>query len=207
MSHNPATPPDASDPSGPCPRCTLISSFHRATSTNLKRDGSEQVSVYQCQGCQDWIAVVERRLSTNPLTWEGIHWWPIPGAGNLDPAIPPVVVSAFTEGMQCLLVKANRAAAIMFRAMLEQIVKNIGSAQANAAGTLSEKLKQMEIDHALHPTLVTWANNIPLIGNAAAYNDPLDPVTDEDATSLANLSRYFLDVVYETPAKISRSQP
>ena len=95
----------------------------------------------------------------------------------------------------------------MFRAMLEQIVRNIGSAQANAASTLSWKLRQMEIDHSLHPTLVTWAHNIQLIGNAAAHNDPLDHVTDEDATSLADLSRYFLDVVYETPAKISRSQP
>jgi len=64
----------------------------------------------------------------------------------------------------------------------------------------------MSQDGSLHPSLVDWAREIRLIGNAGAHPDALDPVSDEEATDLARLCRQLLHVVYEVPARIARNR-
>jgi hypothetical protein len=116
---------------------------------------------------------------------------------DLDPDIPPQVGSAYAEGMRALSVKAARAAVVMFRGMLAQVVADKGSAAAQAKHSLYDKLEQMSQDGSLHPSLVEWAREIRLIGNAAAHPDALDPVSDEEAADLARLCRQLLNVVYD----------
>jgi hypothetical protein len=72
--------------------------------------------------------------------------------------------------------------------------------------TLYDKLEQMSQDGSLHPSLVEWAKEIRLIGNAAAHPDALDPVSDEEAADLARLCRQLLNVIYEVPARIARNR-
>src|SRR6266566_1734038 len=107
--------PDSTDPSGPCPRCGRVSNFHPAASTPVTFEGAliqypdgrterthiEQATVLECAGCRQGLVVVEEQLVggnparlggrlSGPITWRGIHWWPSPGAGTLDPDVPGV---------------------------------------------------------------------------------------------------------------------
>ena len=94
----------------------------------------------------------------------------------------------------------------MFRGMLAQVVADKGSAAARAKDTLYHKLEQMSRDGSLHPSLVEWAREIRSIGNAAAHPDALDPVSDDEAADLGRLCRQLLNVIYEVPARITRSR-
>jgi hypothetical protein len=205
--------PDSADLGGPCPRCGRIAAFDHPGRgfTLLKPDGAERVIILKCMGCSDSIVVVERRVQARPPgnggdVFEGIHWWPLPGLGDLDPDIPPQVSSAYSEGMRALSAKAARAAVVMFRGMLAEIVADKGSAAAQAKNSLYAKLEQMSQDGSLHPSLVDWAKEIRLIANAAAHPDALDPVSEEEAGDLARLCRQMLNVVYEVPARIARNR-
>jgi len=94
----------------------------------------------------------------------------------------------------------------MFRGMLAQLVADKGSAAARAKHTLYDKVEQMSQDGSLHPSLVEWAKEIRLIGNAAAHPDALDPVSNDEAADLGRLCRQMLNVIYEVPARITRSR-
>jgi hypothetical protein len=87
-------------------------------------------------GCQDSIVVIERPVEVKAdgqaTAYEGIHWWPLRGLDDLDPDIPLQVGSTYSEGMRTLSVRAARAAAVMFRGMLAQVVADKGSAAAQA---------------------------------------------------------------------------
>jgi hypothetical protein len=204
--------PDSADMGGPCPRCGRAAAFQKkGNPIPLKPDGSEQAVVLGCMGCPDAIIVVERRVQEQgpqgqPAIFRGIHWWPMPGSADLDPDIPANVGSAYSEGMRALSVKAARAAVVMFRGMLAQVVVDKGGPAAQAKHSLYEKLEQMNQDGSLHPSLVEWAKEIRLIGNAAAHPDALDPVSDEEAADLARLCRQLLNVIYEVPARIARNR-
>ena len=126
--------------------------------------------------------------------------------GDLDPDIPAQVGSAYSEGMRALSVKAARAAVVMFRGMLAHVVVDKGSTAAQAKHSLYHKIEQMSQDGSLHPSLVEWASEIRLIGNAAAHPDALDPVSDEEAADLGRLCRQLLNVIYEVPARIARNR-
>jgi hypothetical protein len=94
----------------------------------------------------------------------------------------------------------------MFRGMLAEVVADKGSPAAQQAKTLYEQLKAMEREGTLHPSLVQWAGEIRVIGNAGAHPSTLAAVDLAEARELSQLCRRLLDVVYETPARISRAR-
>jgi hypothetical protein len=207
VTRNPELLPDSADLGGPCPRCGLITAYAwNGGMSPLRSDGSERSIVVQCMGCKDWIVIVERCVNPQGPVYEGIHWWPLPGVGDLDPDIPSQIGSAYSEGIRALSVKAPRAAVVMFRGMLAQVVADKGSSAAQAKNSLYAKLEQMSLDGSLHPSLVEWAREIRLIGNAAAHPDSLDPVSDEEASDLGRLCRQLLNVIYEVPIRIARNR-
>jgi Domain of unknown function (DUF4145) len=108
--------------------------------------------------------------------------------------------------MRALAVKAPRAAAVMFRGMLAQLLADRGSASAQGQRTLYDKLAAMSNKGSLHPSLVDWAKHIRIVGNAAAHPDTLDPVSEEEAAELGRLCRQILNVIYEVPARIFRGR-
>jgi hypothetical protein len=213
--------PTSTDPSGPCSRCGRTSNFHIEAgpfpvtftrplpSLGRGRPASEQVVVLECPGCGQRTMVVEREASppgAQIRILEGIHWWPVPGAGDLDPDIPEPVGSAFTEGMRALSANCPRAAAVMFRGMLTAVVRDQGSEAAQQARALYQQLKAMEQEGTLHPSLVEWAAEIRLVGNAGAHFDELEQVTQAEAADLSRLCQQLITVVYETPARIRRAR-
>jgi hypothetical protein len=167
------------------------------------------MTVLNCLGCDQSTVVIERNLDPEKgeaSRYEGIHWWPTPGASDLDSEVPEPVGSAFSEGMRALSANCPRAAAVMFRGMLATVVRDKGSDAAKAAPTLYQQLKAMEQDSTLHPSLVEWATEIRLVGNAGAHFDELAPVDRAEAVDLARLCRQLINVVYETPVRIRRAR-
>jgi predicted lysophospholipase L1 biosynthesis ABC-type transport system permease subunit len=90
--------------------------------------------------------------------------------------------------------------------MLTAVVRDKGSEAAQQAPNLYQQLQDMEREGMLHPSLVEWAAEIRLVGNAGAHFDELAPVDQTEATALARLCRHLLTVVYETPARIRRAR-
>lgn len=225
--------PDSTDPHGPCPRCGRQSNFSIEGSTPVTYDDrtsyeladgttergfDQQLTVLQCQGCRQNVIVIEEmyvggqskqltgRLAGGAVQWRGIHWWPTPGMRPSDPDLPSAVADAVAEGTRCLAVKAPRAAAVMYRAALAQIVTDRGSAQAQAKKVLAAQLKQMAVDGDLDRTLADWADHIRVIGNAGAHPNELDPVSVEEAGDLARLINGMLEYLYVMPARIQRAR-
>jgi len=229
---DPDSPPDSRDPGGPCSRCGRTSTFEVLGSVPLTidysvyaqdRDGrpiyeaGERVTMLKCRGCNQCTAVVEERWVGNQravtgfktggvINYRGIFWYPPASVADLDASIPQPIREAFVEGAKCLAVRAPRAAAVMFRRSLEAVVKNRGSAAARKAleGSLYDGLKVMADEHALDPSLASWAKEIRLAGNAGGHYDPLDDVTMEEATEISKLVRNLFLFLYEAPAKLKR---
>jgi hypothetical protein len=150
--------PDTAEPNGPCPRCGRVSNFSLVGQTAVtfnttfimhrsgpnERDHDEQVSVLQCQGCAQNVVVIEEEFvggvaardggNSGAAQWRGIHWWPTPGMKPSDPDIPASVADAMAEGTRCLAVRAPRAAVVMFRGALAEMVADRGSLHVDGLG-------------------------------------------------------------------------
>ena len=207
MSSDPDTLPSTTDPGGRCSRCGRVSNFAIeatfATIRNSSNVPTERVAVLRCMGCAKGTVVLEALVHGQ---WVPIHWWPLDGGETLDQAVPSNVASCYDEGMRALSVHAARAAVVMFRAALAEIVSILGSAQAQGRNTLYEQLAQMEQEGTLHPHLVEWAKEIRLLGNIGAHPNSLGAVSDEDAAELGRLTKQLIEVLFEVPARITRAR-
>jgi hypothetical protein len=174
----------------------------------------------QCYGCRQAVVVVEeewvgghparqRAGGGGAITFRGIHWWPAPGAGNLDGSIPEAVAECFSEGVRCLSAHAPRAAAVMFRRTLEAVVRTSGSPAAVTTlddRNLAAALGVMAAEHTLDPSLAQWAKELRLVGNVGGHLDPLDNVEMSEAEEMSRLARGLFTYLYEMPAKLARSR-
>jgi hypothetical protein len=223
--------PTIDDRRGRCPHCGGASNFDMKDGGPMAVEYDphgqmgtiQRVGVVRCPGCSKGTVVLEEAVVTQRREpapgsrdgartvsvvtgWRGILWWPVAGAADLDQEIPEPVASAFSEGMRALSVNCPRAAAVMFRAMLAAIVRDKGSEGAQQAGGLYKQLKKMAEEQSLHPTMVEWAAEVRLVGDAGAHPENLEPVTPAEAQDLAQLCRQMLSVVYEMPARIRRAR-
>jgi hypothetical protein len=224
------TPPDSTHPYGPCSRCGRNSSFTVIGNAPLtynswrsqNRDGSEtrdwdeQVSVLQCQGCNQNTMVVEEQYvggrrkrdalhGGGALQWVGTFWWPVPGSATTED-VPAPVADAISEGRRCLLVQSPRAAAVMFRGALGQIVNDLGSDDAKRKDTLAAQLKQMAADGVLNASLSEWAAAVRVLGNAGAHPNELEPVPLSEAEDLSRLIGSIVEFLYVVPARVQRQR-
>jgi hypothetical protein len=230
---NPDTPPDSSDPSGPCPRCGRASNFSVLGSLPVSfgdtytedRDGRmipedlDQVSSLLCSGCKQATVVVEEKWIGNHaaregigtggrVNYRGVHWWPPPSSADLDDAIPEGLRDSYAEAMRALSARAPRAAAVMLRRTVEGLVRESGSAAAQTAldRNLAAGLRVMADEHALDANLASWAAEVRLTANVGAHYDPMDDVDDAEAEDLAKLTRQLLHYIYELPAQLRRAR-
>jgi hypothetical protein len=181
-----------------------------------RRRHDQQVSVLQCFGCGENVVVVEDEYiggvasrsggNGGAVEWRGIHWWPSPGMSPLDADIPTSVADAVAEGTRCLSVNGPRAAAVMFRGALAEMVTDKGSANAQSRRSLAGQLRQMASDGDLDNNLADWADHIRVIGNAGAHPNTLDPVSMEEVEDLSRLLASLLDYLYVMPARVQRAR-
>ncbi len=140
------------------------------------------------------------------VTWEGVFWWPTPGAQALGPDVPPNVAGAYDEGVRCLSANAPNGAVAMFRTAMTWIVLDKGSDEAKAKGDLKDKVKQMVADGGLTATLGSWLDHVRLYGNAGAHPDLFGDVSLDEAKDVARLTETLIELLYVTPARIAQRQ-
>jgi len=214
--------PDSTDPSGPCPHCGRVSNFEvmEALPVTFRKDvffpgggrvSYQQVSILECQGCQDRTVVIEdqytggvRYGSSSRVTWRGFHWWPAPGAGTFDPAVPAPIAAGYDEAIRCLSAGAPNGAAALLRNALALIVADKGTEAAKGKRDLSDKIRQMVRDGGALGALGDWADHVNLYGNAGAHPEVYGSVLPEEAKDVAALARSMIDLLYEAPAKFAR---
>ena len=205
---DPDTLPTPNDPTGPCPWCGRISNFEAETNLpwlDARHDETGwlpeiEPAILRCRGCQRATVVV------TDARGKGIHWYPAPGSGVLDPAVSPRVASAYDEGMRCLGIGANRAAAVMFRSALSLFIKDRGSDNAKQERHLKSALKHMKADGDLHPSLWDWADHLNQLGNEGAHPEDYDDVTAEESEGLGKFVRHLIKNEYELPAELQRAR-
>jgi Domain of unknown function (DUF4145) len=208
--------PTSTDPSGPCPRCGRVANFtlvgrasvrfKKGVVAMTRTGGREPVSdqeaaILQCHGCADCTVVIEEQCAAG---WQGIHWWPVPGAGAFDPAVPAPVAAAYDEGIRCLSAGAPNGAAALLRNALTLIVSDKGTDTAKGKRDLSDKIKQMIKDGGPLGALGDWAEHVNLYGNAGAHPEVYGNVTAEEAKEVALLTRSMIELLYEAPAKFAK---
>ena len=96
----------------------------------------------------------------------------------------------------------------MYRRTIEGIVPG-DKGSDKAIGQLDKRdlpgaLKIMANEHDLDPTLAEWAEDVRGLGNVGGHFDPLESVSVEQATDLAQLVRQILRYKYEEPARRER---
>jgi hypothetical protein len=195
-------------------------------STFQQRDGSgvaswiEQVTSLRCMGCgqatvvieEEWVGDHPRREGIQgggAISWRGIHWWPPPGATDLDEAIPEKLRDCYSESIRALSAKAPRGAVVLLRRTVEGVVRERGSAAAVKAlddKSLAAGLKVMAEEGALDGSLADWAAEIRLTANVGAHFDPVEDVSLDEANDLARLTRELLKYLYEMPAQLQRAR-
>jgi hypothetical protein len=222
---NPETPPDSTDPRSPCPRCGNRAHFQDQGNRPVawrragpKREEVVRVTTLKCSSCEQGVAVVEELWVGEHAVrenagggghshWRGIFWWPVPGAADLDEAVPDDIREAFTEGARSHGAQAPHAAAVMFRRTVEGIVRDKGSKKAIAqldTNDLPGALKIMNNEGDLDKTLFEWASTIRALGNTGGHFDPIANVSRGQAEELLGLVRQLLRYVYEEPARMQR---
>ena len=165
------------------------------------------------QRCKDRIVVIEDELvggrrggGAGQVTWEGVFWWPTPGAQSLGPEVPINVASAYSEGVRCISAGAPNGAVAMFRTAMTWMVVDKGSEEAKAKGDLKEKVKQMVVDGGLTVPVGQWVDHVRLYGNAGAHPDLFGDVSVDEAKDVARLTETLVELLYVTPAKIAQRQ-
>lgn len=208
--NDPVTLPTSEDPGGLCPRCDRITTvavrdlgWTRRRYTTGGVTVLERVLALGCRGCDQATILVEERSSDR---WVPLHWWPSPGGGHRDEAIPEMVWKAYEEGVRCLGIKVPNAAAAMLRSALAQVVQDKGSDEAKGKRSLKDAVKQMVDDGSLYPTFKEWADHIRELGNAGAHPEVFGDVTMEEATDLQELVGQLLNFLYVQPAAIERAR-
>lgn len=196
---------------GVCPWCGRDSNFSLHNTAELERVNVETevgsvnqpsylATVITCMGCRRSTVVI------TTYDGKGVHWYPAPGAGVLDPAVPHDIASTFDEGMRCLAIGANRAAAVMFRSALHLFVKDKGNDAASGERQLKTALKKMKESGTLHPSLSDWADHLNQLGNEGAHPEDYDEVTAEEAAALGRFVRHLIKHEYEMPAELVRAR-
>ncbi len=211
VAENPDSLPTPGDATGPCPWCGRISNFEVEKSNMWLASepvgggfhghvATHQLGLLRCAGCKRATVVVTNNVG------EGVHWYPPPGMGVLDRQVNRAVASAYDEGMRCLSIGANRAAAVMFRSALHLFVKDKGDAKAQGERFLKPALRRMKESGDLHKSLWDWADHLNQLGNEGAHPEDYDEVTGKEADALGGFVRHLIAHEYELPARLLRSQ-
>jgi hypothetical protein len=108
--------------------------------------------------------------------------------GQLDEEVDWAVASCYEEGIRCLGVGANRAAAVMFRSALHCFIKDKGNQQTQDERHLKPALKHMKDSGDLYKSLWDWADELNQLSNEAAHPEDYDEVTAAEASALADFA-------------------
>lgn len=205
---NPDTLPSTADLCGPCPNCNRVSNFIAQGYTRSERwpyvGGRNRPAVLTCV-CGMGTLVIEAEAEDGTLT--PVFWWPTPGAGQLDPAVPKEVARAYDEGVRILAIGIPRMAVGSFRLMLAYVFEEFLPEDGKLDKlTIGLQLKHLREKGLIPVSLDAWAGSIIAFGNAGVHANArdLDEPTQADAEQVQQLCRHLIKSLYEIPAQIKR---
>jgi hypothetical protein len=206
--NNPDTLPSTDDPCGPCPGCGRVSNFMVTTYQGRDRlpyvGGRNRPAVLTCV-CGAGTLVIEAEADDGTLT--PIFWWPTPGAGQLDPAVPVEVARAYDEGVRILAIGIPRMAVGSFRLMLAYVFEEFLPEDGKLDKlTIGLQLRHLREKGLIPVALDEWAGSIIAFGNAGVHANArdLDEPSQADGEQVQQLCRHLIKSLYEIPAQIKR---
>lgn len=106
-------------------------------------------------------------------------------------SVPKAIRNAFSEAVHCQNAKSFTATAIMCRKALEGVCENHGATGRN----LQARLKDLKDQGVIEGRLFQWADELRLVGNAAAHDVSVE-VNAQDASDTLDFTRAVLEYVY-----------
>ena len=158
-----------------------------------------QLETLKCQNCFGLISVVPTKgkvrdeIATFPLA--------IPSANT---AVPAPLAEDYIEGVECLSIGKNKAAACMFRRSLQQVML-----EKQAKGNrLVDQIRSLAQVGTIPQEIADWADEIRLWGNEGAHpsNDGLDTISNDEALELKDFVERLFEWVYIMPDKVAQSK-
>lgn len=130
-----------------------------------------------------------------------ITWYPAKALWKTYENVPSNIASAASEAYACLSISANRAAAILARAVIEATGKDKKIPKQKNLENLIDKMAEAEI---ITDLLKEEAHEIRHLGNDMAHGDFDYETTGEDAEEILGFMDSILDYVYVQPALVAK---
>jgi hypothetical protein len=125
--------------------------------------------------------------------------WPAIPLPNLPEAIPEGVKQALIQAESNFVQKHNEAAAVMYRKSLELGLKFI---DPSLKGMLASRIEQLGKAGKLTSDLVSWANEIKILGNEGAHDE--DPMDRSELESLRGFVEMILKYLFSLPHMVEQ---
>ena len=208
-------PPTSRTPYGLCTLCNKQSSFALHSEAILTgtvprhsptdHDANTKATVFECRSCRQRMVAIEKTVMSPAATrrWAGLFWWP--QAQVIPPKhVPSAIASAFTEAMICFQSGCYRASAVMSRRTLEAIINDHKIKKAR----LPERIKELVTQKRLSSEIEAWSQEVRLIGNQGAHDDPISEVSKSDVNAILSFILYLFKSLYQLKADLEalRSQ-
>jgi hypothetical protein len=177
-----------------CPFCekpVIAIELARAEWLGPDRDPPLEYYIFlRCTSCYKPLLVMQELWDTeggDPE--EPVRLWPSPP--RLSYEIPQSLRREVTEARSCFDTKAYTATVVMVRRTLEGVCADHGVTKR----PLNNALKEMGSLNLLDGDLLTWADELRVLGNEGAHYTGL-PVSREDAKDALSLAEAVLDYIY-----------
>jgi hypothetical protein len=150
------------------------------------------LTVWQCLYCEQTTTVVV--YHDDESHWEAIYAWPRFVPRELPISVPEPIRALFFEGSTSAIVGARRAAAGMYRATVEAIVKN----KEMTGGDLKERINSLA-DAGVDTETVRDLHEARLTGNWSMHEGT--EFSSDEVEDVAELIEQACYELYEEPAK------
>ncbi|MFF0748565.1 DUF4145 domain-containing protein [Streptomyces sp. NPDC004267] len=115
--------------------------------------------------------------------------------------VPPPINDMAVEAHRCLMIRANRAAVALARAVVEGTAKVKGI----TAGSLQTKIDKLFEQRLIREHVKDAAHEVRFGGNEVAHADLVaEPMDFETASEILGLMDEVLEEVFQSPARVAR---
>jgi Domain of unknown function (DUF4145) len=176
-----------------------LGAVHRPYRDYSMGDGIMQFRLYRCMGCSmGALAAIATGNSNFPSGVRELVWFHPEAKDRLElpKGVPDGIKKEFLEGETCLEAGAFRAAAAMFRSVLDKTLRENGY-KAKKGTTLEQ-----QIDLAAGDGVITQArkrrahDEVRVLGNDVLH-DEWQPVREEDVNAARHYSQRVLEDFYD----------
>lgn len=209
--------------SRPCPRCNHDKSILSIVWAEDPRSGAASAfreAVVRCVHCRrhsiaKMLAPDNYHLYGQHVSFHGdaeaanrgllcTELLPEPVKNEAPEAVPLQVASAYVDGREILARNKWTPAAGSFRTALDRATKVLWTKHEIAEEMpfkLEKRLKALEQRLSLPKAMLSWADNVRVVGNEM---HELDDATEADAKDVAHFCEMFLTYTFTLPARVEK---